>query len=148
MKVKFRNLSEHKEIPERRVLAPGLETIKSAVCANYAIDRDELLSSKRGMTNEPRNVAIYLARRLSGEMLTTIGKAFGISKYSSVSSVICRMENEVGEDASLRRRIKTIERELQMSNLTPPARRRKTKPFQEMKLVINEWCPTLLLELK
>ena len=63
LKVKFRNLSEHKEIPERRLLAPGLEIIKSAVCANYAIDRDKLLSSKRGITNEPRNVAIYLARR-------------------------------------------------------------------------------------
>ncbi len=118
VKVKFLNLSEHKEIPERRVLAPGLETIKSAVCANYAIDRDELMSSKRGMTNEPRNAAIYLARRLSGETLATIGKAFGMSKYSSVSSVICRMENEVGENAGLRRRIKRIEQDL-MNDLTP-----------------------------
>ena len=110
MKVKFRNLSERKEIPERRLLAPDLEIIKSAVSANYAINRDKLLSSKRGMTNEPRNVAIYLARRLSGETLATIGKAFGMSKYSSVSSVICRMENEVGENANLRRRIKRISR--------------------------------------
>jgi putative transposase len=112
VKVKFRNLSEHKEIPETRVLAPGLETIKSAVCANYAIDRDVLLSSKRGITNEPRNVAIYLARRLSGETLVTIGEAFGISKYSSVSSVICRMDNEISENANLRRRIKRIEQDL------------------------------------
>ncbi len=118
VKVKFRNLSEHKEIPERRVLAPGLKTIKSAVCANYAINRGELLSSKRGIANEPRNVAIYLARRLSGETLATIGKALGMPKYSSVSSVICRMENEIGQNASLRRRIKGIEQDL-MNDLTP-----------------------------
>ena len=42
VKVKFRNLSMHKEISDRRLLAPGLEIIKSAVCANYAIDRDKL----------------------------------------------------------------------------------------------------------
>ena len=116
VKVKFsRNLSMHKEISDRRLLAPGLEIIKSAVCANYAIDRDKLLLSNRGATNEPRNVAIYLASRLSGETLSTIGKAFGMSNYSSVSSVVCRIKSEIGEDASLRRRIEGLERELHMS---------------------------------
>ncbi|MGO9117886.1 MAG: helix-turn-helix domain-containing protein [Desulfomonilaceae bacterium] len=115
VKVKFRDLGGHNEIPDTRLLAPDLEVIKSAVSANYAIDLETLLSSKRGTTNEPRNVAIYLARRLSGETLSAIGKAFGISNYSSVSSVVCRMSDEVKRDASLLRRIKRIERKLHMS---------------------------------
>ncbi|MGO9121984.1 MAG: transposase [Desulfomonilaceae bacterium] len=131
VKAKFRNLSDHKEIPDRRLLAPGLEIIKSAVCASYSIDRDKLMSSNRGATNEPRNVAIYLARRLSGETLATIGKAFEISNYSSVSSVVCRMNNAIREDASLRKRVERIERKLQMIDLAPPARRRRQSRFRK-----------------
>ncbi len=37
------------------------------------IDLNKLLSSRRGMSNDARNVAIYLARRLSGQTLSTIG---------------------------------------------------------------------------
>jgi putative transposase len=102
VKAKFRDLSDQNEIPDRRLLAPSLEVIKSAVCANYAIDRDKLLSSKRGEANEPRNVAIYIARRLSGETLAAIGKAFGRSNCSSVSSVVCRMNNEIQRETSAR----------------------------------------------
>ena len=115
VKAKFRDLSDQNEIPDRRLLAPDLEVIKSAVCANYSIDGDKLVSSKRGEANEPRNVAIYLARRLSGETLAAIGKAFGMSNYSSVSSVVCRINNEIRRDASLRRRIGRIDRKLHMS---------------------------------
>jgi len=115
VKVEFQDLRGHREIPESRLLAPRLDLIKSVVCTDYAIDLNKLLSSSRGTSNEARNVAIYLARRFSGETLTTIGKAFGMRKYSSVSSVVSRMKNEIREDASLRRRVEGIERLLQMS---------------------------------
>ena len=55
------------------------------------------------MTTEATNVAICLATRLSGETLATIRKAFGMSHYSSVSSVVCRMNNEIRADARLRK---------------------------------------------
>jgi len=115
VKVNFRILRGRQEIPEGRLLAPRLELIKSTVCTDYAIDLSKLLSSTRGASNEARNVAIYLARRLSGETLATIGKAFGMRKYSSVSSVVSRMKAEIREDAGLRRRVDKIERLLQMS---------------------------------
>jgi hypothetical protein len=66
VKASFPSLRSHRETPASRLLAPELETIQSAVCAGYGIDPNELLWSRRGMSNDARNVAIYLARRLPG----------------------------------------------------------------------------------
>ncbi len=112
VKASFQNLRSHREVPASRSLAPGLEAIQSAVCAEYGIDRNELLSSRRGMSNDARNVAIYLARRLSGQTLATIGGAFGLEHYSSVSSVVTRMKQRIPNDRSLKRKVGEIERAL------------------------------------
>ena len=45
---------------------PDSGRIKRAVCREYAINEEDLLISKRGVTNEPRNTAIYLMRQLMG----------------------------------------------------------------------------------
>ena len=45
-------------------------------------------------TNEARNVAIYLCRRLSGETLVRIGKEFHLDNYGSVSSVVSSHEED------------------------------------------------------
>ncbi len=112
VKANFQSLRSHREMPASRLLVPGLEAIQSAVCASYCIDRNELLSSRRGMSNDARNVAVYLARRLSGQTLSTIGDAFGLEHYSSVSSVVSRMKQKIASDRNLRRKVQAIERTL------------------------------------
>ena len=112
VKASFQNLRSHREVPASRLLAPGLQAIQSAVCAGYGIDPGELLSSRRGMSNDARNVAIYLARRHSGQTLATIGDAFGLEHYSSVSSVVTRMKQRIANDRRLRRKVEAIERAL------------------------------------
>ncbi len=112
VKASFQNLRSHREIPASRLLAPGLERIQSAVCSAYGADRNELLSSRRGTSNDARNVAIYLARRVSGQTLATIGNAFGLENYCSVSSVLSRMKQRIANDGSLRRKVEEIERAL------------------------------------
>lgn len=62
--------------------------------------------------NEPRNVAIFLMRRLRGERLEEIGRQFGIAKYSSVSSVIEKMKRDMSVHRNLRVRVKNIEKTL------------------------------------
>jgi hypothetical protein len=111
-KAGFQSLRSHREIPASRSLAPGLEDIQSAVCASFGLDRKVLLWSRRGMSNVARNVALYLARRLSRQTLAGIGVAFGLENYSSVSGVACRMEQRVGKDRSLRRKVEAIERRI------------------------------------
>ena len=112
VKDKFFHKKRHDEIPESRRLAPDAEKIKKAICRAYGIEESSLLSSRRGVLNEPRNVAIFLVRRLRGEKLEEIGRQFGISKYSSVSSVIEKMKRDIWADRKLRARVKSIEKTL------------------------------------
>ncbi|RLI50457.1 MAG: transposase [Candidatus Thorarchaeota archaeon] len=112
VKKKFFHKKRHDEIPESRGLAPGPEKIKKAVCKAYGIEESSLLSSRRGVLNEPRNVAIFLIRRLRGEKLEEIGRQFGIAKYSSVSSAIEKMKREISADRRLKARVKNMEKTL------------------------------------
>jgi len=63
--------------------------------------------------------AIRLATRLSGETPATLKKAFGMSNYSIVSSVVSRTKNEAPVPLSLRRRVEHVERQLEMSQDDP-----------------------------
>ncbi len=88
VKEEFFHAKRHDEIPQSRRLAPDAEKIRKAICKAYGIEESSLFSSRRGILNEPRNVAIFLVRHLRGEKLEEIVRQFGMSKYSSVSSVI------------------------------------------------------------
>jgi putative transposase len=109
MKEKFFRSKKHEEVPASRSLAPEVGEIKEAVCRVYGVEKDTLLSSRRGVFNEPRNVAIYLTRRLRGEWLEDIGRGFNISKYSSVSSAIEKIRKELLTNDRLKRRISKVE---------------------------------------
>jgi putative transposase len=109
MKEKFFRSKKHEEVPASRSLAPEVGEIKEAVCRVYGVEKDTLLSSRRGVVNEPRNVAMYLTRRLRGERLEDIGRGFNISKYSSVSSAIEKIRKELLTNDRLKRRISKIE---------------------------------------
>ncbi len=90
----------------------NLSKFTRSVCKAYGIEESSLLSSRRGVLNEPRNVAIFLIRRLRGEKLEEIGRQFGIAKYSSVNSVIEKMKRDISADRKLRVRVKNIEKTL------------------------------------
>jgi len=96
------------EVPQSRELAPTPAQVKKAVCEHYRINDDELLVSKRGVFNEPRNVAIYLTRRLRGDSLKQIGEQFQVKKYSSVSSVIERIKTAIAKDGKFKSRVGSI----------------------------------------
>jgi hypothetical protein len=133
MKAKYWNLKNHGEVPESKLLSPEMDTITAAVCDAYEKDRNRLLSSRRGITNEARNAAIYLCRRLSGETLTNIGKHFGLKNYGSVSSVVSRMKKTLRLDARLRRKLEGLEYQLRKhQNETCPLILLITKPIQTL----------------
>ena len=105
----------HIEVPESKSLAPDSEKIKGEVCREYDINKEDLLISKRGMTNEPRNIAIYLMRHLMGRKLEEIGREFGINNYSSVSTIIERTKKKATHDRKLRKRIEKLKIDLKVS---------------------------------
>jgi REP element-mobilizing transposase RayT len=108
IKYRFSTEKADDEVPQSRELAPDLDQLTRVVCHYYAVTEEELAHSKRGSLNEPRNVAIYLCRRLRGDTLRTIAQHFGMSKYSSVSSVIERMKAEVSQNGKLKRQVEEL----------------------------------------
>jgi REP element-mobilizing transposase RayT len=98
----------HVEVPESKSLAPDPGRIKEAVCRFYNINAKDLVVSRRGMTNEPRNIAIYLMRNLTGKKLEEIGGEFGINNYSSVSTIIERTKQKAATDGKFRKRIEKV----------------------------------------
>ncbi|MFH1953037.1 MAG: helix-turn-helix domain-containing protein [Pseudomonadota bacterium] len=114
VKENFFNKKYDKEVPQSKSLAPSVEETRSAVCEFYGIDEKELLEYKRGVANEPRKIAIYLARRLSGDSLDEIAKAFNVGAYCSVSSVANRTGSQLQTDSRLKKLYQQIYSSLTM----------------------------------
>lgn len=108
IKETYHDLKQHDEIPQSRHLVPTIAEIKRLVCQYYGVEEKKLEDTKRGQANEPRNVAVYLARKRCGLRLEEIGKDFGYTKYSSVSSIVTRIENQLSQNEQLRKRIDSI----------------------------------------
>ena len=111
----FFSKKSHEEVPESRFLAPGADKIIEEVCKFYQVHKKDLLASRRGFFNEPRNVAIYLIRRLRGDNLKDVGKIFELAKNSSVSSVVERLKREMVRDKKIKKRVEILRGELAKS---------------------------------
>ncbi|WDN88618.1 hypothetical protein BuS5_01586 [Desulfosarcina sp. BuS5] len=61
--------------------------VPESKCEHYGVSFNELLITRRGVFNEPRNIAVYLLRQMRGENLNNIGELFNIKAYSTVSSI-------------------------------------------------------------
>ncbi len=96
------------EIPETKLLVPSKKKIKDSVCQLYSVDIRSLYGIHRGVTNEARNVAIYLTRLLRRDSLKEIGKEFKVSNYSSVSSIIEKMKVDLVSNKKLRKQVDKV----------------------------------------
>ena len=108
IKEMFFSKKTHEEVPESRFLAPNADKIVEEVCKYYKVTVDDILVSKRGHFNEPRNVAIYLIRSIRNDTLKGVGKAFGIDKNSTVGSVVERVKREMEKDNKISKRVKDL----------------------------------------
>ena len=108
VKASFFSDKSHEEIPDAKILAPDPDRILGAVSKLYNVEIDDLVRSRRGYFNEPRNVAIYLTRRLRGDTLKVVGRVFGITKNSTVSSSVDRVKYEMRRDKAVRLRVEEL----------------------------------------
>jgi putative transposase len=115
LKGSFFSGKRHKEVPESKSLSPDAERIKEEVCRSYGVARAALYRSRRGVSNEPRNVAIYLLRTLRGDHLGEIGRDFEINRFSSVSSAVERMRGKISRNRQLKNRVEEIKNAIHMS---------------------------------
>ncbi len=107
----FHEKSNH-EIPESKQLAPDIDLINKVVADVYQIELDDLFVVRRGYENEPRNVAVYLTRQLKGGHLKEIGEVFNLKRYSSVSSVLERVNRKMAIDKKFGKRVLEIKEKL------------------------------------
>ena len=79
------------------------------MCEHYDVSFNELLITRRGLFNEPRNIAVYLLRQIRGESLNNIGEQFNIKAYSTVSSILRRVSMLKKYDRKIKKRIGEIQ---------------------------------------
>lgn len=96
----------------KNLSAISIRHIKSAVCHAYNAHQEKLYASSRGVINEPRNVAIYLARILRGETLFALGREFRMDNPSTVGSAIHRVRLQLAEDPLFAARVDMVRQQL------------------------------------
>jgi hypothetical protein len=117
IKDKFFKKKKDKEIPASKGLATDVDKIIYDVSRYYENRPTILTAVRRRIENEPRDVAIYLIRALRTEPLMKIGGLFGLTRYSSVSSVVRRVKTRLNRDRKFRRRLADIENNILKSQM-------------------------------
>ncbi len=86
-----------------------LAEIQAQACAHFGITVEELLSGARtAQITWPRQVAMYLARELTGESLPAIGRQFGGRDHTTVLHACRRTTQRLLDDAACRRAVEDL----------------------------------------
>ncbi len=89
------------------------ENIQKTVARHFGISVNDLKSSRR--TKEiliPREVAMYLTRKLTKNSLPEIKAKFGVKSHATIINACRKIEKEIKENMELKRKIEEIEKEI------------------------------------
>lgn len=90
-----------------------IDEIQRACAAHYRIDLSEMRSARRARAvARPRQVAMYLAKKLTPRSLPEIGRIFGGRDHSTVIHAVRKIESLRKENADLDSDIRTLQRQL------------------------------------
>ena len=94
---------DEKEIPQLKKLKPRvqLETVANAVCDEFGCNQDHIITKGR-KNNKAREVAIYIARNVSGMSCKDLGEYFG----GVSGALITMMHNRIAAESNRNRRLK------------------------------------------
>ncbi|MBS3984893.1 MAG: chromosomal replication initiator protein DnaA [Selenomonadales bacterium] len=99
--------------PQEKQRAVTVDDIKKAVATHYGLKLDDLTAKKRTrLVTHPRQVAMYLCRKLTSASLPRIGEEFGGRDHTTVIHACERVETDIARDAGLAKIIKEIEQKL------------------------------------
>jgi chromosomal replication initiator protein len=88
--------------PARGRLAPSIAEVQAVVAAHYSLSTAELISQTRtSRVVWPRQIAIHLARELTGEPLQSIGQAFGGRNHGTVLHACKRVSERLAQDRAV-----------------------------------------------
>jgi hypothetical protein len=69
---------------ERPGVRPSIDQVLKALAPRYGPEVEDLMKGKRAKDNEPRKVAMYLAKELCDLKLKEIAAQFGTASYGTV----------------------------------------------------------------
>jgi chromosomal replication initiator protein len=93
------------------------EAIQKLVCKYYKISMEELLSrSRRRGIAQPRQIAMYLARRYTGESFQAIGRSFN-RYHATTLHAVGTVERLIREQGPVQKQIEFLSRRLESGNL-------------------------------
>lgn len=94
--------------PLPNLVCPRIADIREAVCKRYSVTMAELLSEQRARyIARPRQIGMYLARRMTLRSLPEIGRQFGDRDHTTVMHAaktverLCAEDEEIAEDVLL-----------------------------------------------
>jgi chromosomal replication initiator protein len=101
----------------RRSQKITIESIQELVCKYYKISKDELLSRsrKRGIV-QPRQIAMYLARRYTGESFQAIGRSFN-RYHATTLHAIGTVERLIREQGHIQKQVEFLSEKLESGSL-------------------------------
>ena len=101
---------DEKEIPQLRQLKSSInvETVLEVVSAEFGCDKDSILV-KGQKRNAARDVAIYLAREMTGESGKKLGERFGGISGSGVTMQHKRFSNTLKRERNIAIRVQKIQ---------------------------------------
>jgi chromosomal replication initiator protein len=100
---------EGRRTPARR----SVRDIQDAVCAEFTLSREELISSsKTARVAWPRQIGMFLSRELTDQTLPTIGRHFGGRNHATVLHACKRTSQRITTDAEARDTVEELRRKL------------------------------------
>lgn len=91
--------------------APTIDQVKRATCQAFGVTKTDLESARRTRTIVyPRQMAMFVCRKLTTRSLPQIGKYFGDRDHTTVLYAIRKIEERLSDDATLRSDVAKLER--------------------------------------
>lgn len=91
-----------------------LDDIQKKICEHYAVKIAELHGARRSRNIvRPRQIAMYLSKKLTTRSLPDIGRAFGGRDHTTVLHAVRQVEQLMKTDAGIAEDIDTLRRSLQ-----------------------------------
>ena len=93
----------------------SIENIQKAVCKYFKIKISDIRSKKRIKSfSEPRQIAMYLCRKISKDSYPEIGKKFGGKDHSTVIHAVKKIEKRIETDKEFKNIIFKIENQIKL----------------------------------
>jgi chromosomal replication initiator protein len=94
-----------------------IERIQKLVCKHYKLTMEELLSrSRKRNIVQPRQIAMYLARRYTGQSLQAIGRSF--SRYHATTlHAIRAVERSIRDSGPIQKQVEFLSGKLESDSI-------------------------------